>query len=108
MFDNIRRNYKDLYLVGNFNINILGYEINVKIRNFVNIAFEITLIPLSNKPTRVTRTNTTAIDHIRTNGFLNKRESSKRESSKLKFLIIAIFLITDRITSSEVKKNTPL
>ena len=73
MFDNIRRNYKDLYLVGNFNINILGYEINVKIRNFVNIAFEITLIPLSNKPTRVTRTNTTAIDHIRTNGFLNKQ-----------------------------------
>ena len=72
IFDNYRRNSKDLYLVGNFNINILDYENNVKIKNIVNFAFQNSLIPLINKRTRVTRTNATAIDHILTNAFLNK------------------------------------
>ena len=71
IFDNYRRNSKDLYLVGNFNINILDYENNVKIKNIVNFAFQNSLIPLINKRTRVTRTNATAIDHILTNAFLN-------------------------------------
>ena len=34
IFDNIRRKSKDLYLLGGFNINILDYEKNVKVRNF--------------------------------------------------------------------------
>ena len=71
IFDNYRRNSKDLYLVGNFNINLLDYENNVKIKNIVNFAFQNSLIPLINKRTRVTRTNATAIDHILTNAFLN-------------------------------------
>ena len=37
-FDNIHRSSKDLYLVEDFNINILDYENNVKVRHFVNFA----------------------------------------------------------------------
>ena len=37
-FDNIHRSNKDLYLVEDFNINILDYENNVKVRHFVNFA----------------------------------------------------------------------
>ena len=36
IFGNIRRNNKDLYLAGDFNINILDYENNVKVKHFVN------------------------------------------------------------------------
>ena len=73
IFDNICRNNKDLYLVEDFNINVLDYENNVKVKNIVTFAFQNSLIPLINKPTRVTRTNATAIDHILTNAFLNKQ-----------------------------------
>ena len=73
IFDNIRRINKDLYLVGDFNINVLDYENNVKEKNVVNFAFQNSLIPLINKPTRITRTNATALDHILTNAFLNKQ-----------------------------------
>ena len=40
-------------------------ENNVKVKKIVNFAFQ------NSKPTRVTRTNSTAIDHILTNAFLN-------------------------------------
>ena len=107
IFDNIRRNNKDLYLVGDFNINVLDYENNVKVKNFVNFAFQNSLIPLINKPTRVTRTNATAIDHILTNAFLNKQIETgiiKTEISDH----FPIFLITDPITSSEIKNKRTL
>ena len=77
IFDNIRRSNKDLYLVGDFNINVLDYENNVKVKNFVNFAFQNSLMPLINKPTRVTRTNAAAIDHIFTSAFLNKQIETK-------------------------------
>ena len=34
IFDNIRRNNKNLYLVGDFNINVRDYENNVKVKDF--------------------------------------------------------------------------
>ena len=104
IFDNIRRNNKDLYLVWDFNINVLDYESNVKVNNFVNFAFQNSLIPLVNKPTRITRTNATAIDDILTNSFLNKEIETgiiNTEVSKH----FPIFLITDPITSSETKRT---
>ena len=98
---------KDLYLVGDFNINVVDYENNVKVKNFVNFAFQNSLIPLINKPTRVTRTNATAVNHILTNAFLNKQIETgiiKTEISDH----FPIFLITDPITSSEIKNKTTL
>ena len=34
IFDKIRRNNKNLYLVGDFNINVRDYENNVKVKDF--------------------------------------------------------------------------
>ena len=67
------RNNKDLYLVGDFNINVLDSENNVKVKHFVSFTFQNSPITLINKPTRVTRTNATKIDHILANTFLNKQ-----------------------------------
>ena len=43
------------------------------LQNAFNFAFQKSLITFINKPTRVTRTNVTAIDHTLTNAFLNKQ-----------------------------------
>ena len=93
IFGNIGRNNKDLFLVGNFNINVLDYEKNAKVKSFVNIAFQNSIIPVNNKPTRVTRTNSTVINHILTNAFLNKQ--------------IKMEIIKTEI-SSEIKNNRTL
>ena len=39
IFDNICRNNKDLYLVGDFNINVLDNENNVRVKIFVTFIF---------------------------------------------------------------------
>ena len=67
---NIKSN-KTLYLVGDFNLNILTYDSNNKVRNFFNFIFQNGLIPVINRPTRITRTKATAIDHIITNSHFN-------------------------------------
>ena len=101
------RNNKELYLVGDFNINVLDYENNVKVKDFVNFAFQNSLIPVINKPTSVTRTNTIAIDHILTNAFLNKQiETGITKTEILDHFLI--FVITDPITSSEIKNKRTL
>ena len=68
---------KTLFLAGDFNINVLDYEINKKVQNFVNLVFEFSMIPTINKPTRVTSYTATAIDNIITNSiFDNDFESA--------------------------------
>ena len=54
IFDNIRRNNRGLFLVGDSGLNGLDYENNVKVKKKLLILhFKI---PLINKPTRFTRT----------------------------------------------------
>ena len=65
-----------MYLVGDFNLNVLDYESNTKVKNFFNLIFQHSLIPVINKPTRVTKKSATAIDHIITNSFLNSNIST--------------------------------
>ena len=64
---------KTMYLVGDFNLNVLDYKINKKIQNFFDLIFQHGLIPIINKPTRITKRNATAIDHIITNSYLSSK-----------------------------------
>ena len=68
---------KTLFLAVDFNINVLDYEINKKVQNFVNLMFEFSMIPTISKPTRLTSYTATAIDNIMTNSiFDNDFESA--------------------------------
>ena len=107
IFDNICRNNKDLFLVGDFNINVLDYENSAKVKKFVNFAFRNSLIPLINNPTRITRRNATTIDHISTNAFLNKRFETRIIKTEISDHF-PIFTSTDRITSGEIKNRRTL
>ena len=59
--------HKDVILARDFNINLLDFDTNKKVQNFVNLMFHFGMIPTINKPTLVTRQTASAIDHIITN-----------------------------------------
>ena len=67
----LKNSNKQLYLIGDFNLNLLDYSTNTKVKNFINLLFQHGLMPLINKPTRVTRRSATLIDLIITNQFHN-------------------------------------
>ena len=54
---------KTFFLVGDFNINLLNFETNKKVPCFVNLLFEISMIPTINKPIMATNHKATAIDN---------------------------------------------
>ena len=56
----------------NPNLNLIDYQSNAKVRNFVNLIFQHSLVPIVNKPTRVTKNNATLIDYIITNSFTDQ------------------------------------
>ena len=61
------KNLKNIVLARDFNINFLDFETNKNVQDFLNLMFCYNMIPLTNKPTRVTRHSANAIDHIITN-----------------------------------------
>ena len=58
---------KHIVLAGDFNLNVLDFENNKKVQNFINLMFPYGTILAINKPTRVTANTATAIVHIITN-----------------------------------------
>ena len=60
-----------MFFLGDYNLNCLDYQNNTKVRNFFDILFSYGMIPIINKPTRVTKTSATAIDNIFINSFFN-------------------------------------
>ena len=55
---------KEVIMGGNFNMNLLDFEQNKKVENFLNIMFCHSMMSVINKPTHVTMNAATAIDHI--------------------------------------------
>ena len=61
---------KTVFMVGDLNINSFNYDNNALVKNFFNLVFQSGFLPLIQRTTRVTRTTTTAIDHIITDAIL--------------------------------------
>ena len=60
---------KTCFLVGDLNLNLTDYQSNAKVRDFVDLVFQHSLVPIVNKPSRVKKNNATLIDYIVTNSF---------------------------------------
>lgn len=58
---------RNIYLCGDYNIDLLKYDLNNDVRNFADQMFSVGFLPLINKPTRITSTSATLIDNIWTN-----------------------------------------
>ena len=63
---------KIVYLLGDYNIDLLKTECHRPTSDFVEILFSNSLFPLITKPTRITNETATIIDNIFTNDFSNK------------------------------------
>ena len=63
---------KTCFLVGDLILNLIDYQSNAKVRNFVNLIFQHSLVPIVNKPTKVTNNNATLIDCIITNSYTDQ------------------------------------
>ena len=68
-FLNTKNSNKNVYIAGDFNLNLLDHSLNKKVQNY--LIYQNSFIPTVNKPTRVTRKTSTIIDHILTNSFVN-------------------------------------
>ena len=71
---------KEVIMAGDFNINLLDFEQNKKVQNFLNIMFGHSMMPVINKPTCVTKNTARAIDHI----FINSFTTSKFKTGIIK------------------------
>ncbi|XP_065667737.1 uncharacterized protein LOC136088025 [Hydra vulgaris] len=58
---------KNILVNCDFNINALNYDNDIESQNFYNDLFRYSVIPLINKPTKITRNSATLIDNILTN-----------------------------------------
>ena len=67
ILDQIKRERKLCYIMGDYNINILNYESNSATAEFVDTMYAFTFLPLINRPTRITQYSATLIDNIFTN-----------------------------------------
>ena len=63
---------KACFLVGDLNLNLIDYQSNAEVRNFVNLIFQHSLVLIVNKHTRVTKKHSTLIDYIITNSFTDQ------------------------------------
>ena len=67
LLDKLQKENKSCYILGDMNINIINQETHTKTGQFVDIMFSNSFLPVITRPTRVTATSATLIDHIFTN-----------------------------------------
>ena len=91
-------------MIGDFNLNALKYEEKSLIRDFYDNLFQYGIVPLINKPTRVTSNSATLIDNILTNIFFEAslKKGILRSSISDHFPIFAAINISDRF---DIQKN---
>ena len=70
--DKLIRENKKLFIVGDFNINCLDYTTNSKTKKFMNHMFSKGMLSVVNRPTRVTKTSSSCIDHIYINSYFDR------------------------------------
>ena len=102
------KNLKNILLAGDLNINFLDFGTNKNVQDFLNIMFRYNMIPLTNKPTRVTRHSANAIDHIITNSVTghNDFKSAIIKTDLSDHFPIVFAIKTNEITQRPVVKST--
>ena len=75
ILDIINNERKHCTLLGDFNVDLLKFGSDTKINNFIDNIFSHGLAPLIFRPTRLTRTSATLLDHIYSNNIHGKSHS---------------------------------
>ena len=69
--DKLNKENKEIYISGDFNIDLLKYDSNKKYQEFYNQMTTSGFLPQILQPTRITETTATIIDNIYTNNLTN-------------------------------------
>lgn len=69
LISSLLKENKLVYIMGDFNIDLLKYSIDNNVSDFVNMLFSNYYLPLITRPTRITNTTATLLDNIITNQF---------------------------------------
>jgi len=64
ILDRLKRENKLLYLLGDFNINLINADSHQPTSNFLDSLYAASLFPLINRPTRITSQTATLIDNV--------------------------------------------
>ena len=67
LLDKIYHENKLIYLLGDYNINLLNVDTHIPTSTFIDILYSHHLFPLISRPTRITQVSATLIDNIFTN-----------------------------------------
>ena len=99
----IKKQEKPLFLTGDFNINSLDYSRNIFVRDFFNLVFQNGIFPVINRPTRVTKTSATVIDHILTNTIIDWQLQSGIVKTDISDHFAVFSLIKTDLEQSNIK-----
>ena len=99
-----KHNNKTVYLTGDFNLNLLDYKTNAKVKSYLDIVFSHSFMPLINKPTRISKNNATIIDHLLTNSFINCNHKTGVVKTDISDHF-PVFLITEIKLESSTKND---
>ena len=104
MLEKVSCENKEVYLMGDFNINLLNYESNQETADFLNNMHSNSLVPYITLPTRITPRSKTLIDNI----FFNEINEAALSGNLVTDISDhhAQFLITPKILENNPNKVT--
>ena len=101
LLNKVSKENKNVILMGDFNINILEYDSETSVSEFLDIMYENLLLPYITGPTRITSKSSTLIDNIFFNGVEDNTISRNLVTSLSDHL--AQFMILPHNNSVEIK-----
>ena len=75
ILDTIQRENKQCMIMGDMNIDLLKFETHLRTNEYLDSIFANVFLPLISKPTRVTTSSATLIDHMYTNDIASSHHS---------------------------------
>ena len=63
----IQKENKKCYIMGDYNINLMNYDVHAATAEFTDMMYANSFVPLINRPTRITESSATLIDNIFSN-----------------------------------------
>ena len=110
LFSKNGKNLKNIVHAGDFNINFQTNKTkaNENVKDFLSLMLGYNMIPLTNKPTRVTKHSANAIDHIITNSVTghNDFKSAIIKTGLSDHFPIVFAIKTNETTQRPVVKST--
>ena len=83
----------------------LDYSINTNVRDFFNYVFQNDVFPLLNRPTGITRSSATIIDHVLTNTIIDSEVQNGIIKTNISDHFTLFALMKTSLVQSSIKKN---